>query len=111
MWRMKDIVRTPEDLGRAIRSARKGAKLKATAIAEHSGRARNVLYRLEGGQDVTVASLLDILRAMKLAIYLEPLGMPTLEEMRRQFDEDDDDLPSNAASALNVSKRGRPRAT
>ena len=113
MWRMKDIIRTPEDLGHAVRSARKRAKLKATAIAEHSGRARNVLYRLEGGQDITVASLLDILRTMKLAIRLEPLGMPTLEEMRRQFDEDEDDdeQVSKAAPELGASKPGRRGAT
>lgn len=106
MWRMKDIIRTPADLGRGIRDTRKGAKLKATTIAERSGRARNVLYRLEGGQDITVASLFDILRAMKLTISLQPLGMPTLEEMRRQFDEDDEQEPDRVAT-----KPGRQRAT
>ena len=79
MWRMKDIIRVPADLGRAVHEARKTGKLKATAIAAHSGRARNVLYRLERGDDVTVASLLDILRAMGLTIRLEPLGLPTLD--------------------------------
>jgi transcriptional regulator with XRE-family HTH domain len=99
---MKDIIKTPEDLGQVIRDTRKGANLKATAIAERSGRARNVLYRLEGGQDITVASLFDILRAMKLALRLEPLGIPTLEEMRRQFDEADDAMPDPA-----ITKKGR----
>lgn len=106
---MKDTIRTPLDLGRAIRHARKDAKLKATAIAERSGRARNVLYRLEGGQDITVASLFDILRAMKLTVSLEPLGMPTLQEMRRQFDEDDESDP--AVPAVVATQPGRQRAT
>lgn len=88
---MQDTIRLPTDLGRAVHQARKTCKLKATAIAERSGRARNVLYRLERGDDVTVSSLLDILRAMGLTIRLEPLGMPTLEELRRRFAHEDDD--------------------
>ena len=91
MHLMQDTIRVPADLGRAIQQARKTGKLKATLIAERSGRARNVLYRLERGEDITVSSLLDILRAMGLTIRLEPLGMPTLEEVRRRFAADDDD--------------------
>jgi transcriptional regulator with XRE-family HTH domain len=87
---MQDTIRVPADLGKAIRAARKATRQKATAIAAQSGRARNVLYRLEKGEDVTVASLLDILRAMGLTIRLEPLGLPTLDEVRRRFAEDDD---------------------
>ena len=93
-------IRLPTDLGQAIRQERKRAKLKATDIAAHSGRSRDVLYRLEKGDDITVASLLDILRAMNLGLRLEPLGMPTLEEVQRRFaqdDEDDDDAPGGAA--------------
>lgn len=108
---MKDIILTPEDLGRAIRDARKSADLKATAIAERSGRARNVLYRLEGGHDITVASLFDILRAMKLAIHLAPLGMPTLEEMRRRYDEDGAEDDDEKTPAPGAGKPRRRRAT
>ncbi|MEO5737448.1 MAG: helix-turn-helix transcriptional regulator [Variovorax sp.] len=88
---MKDIIRLPEELGNAIKLERKTGKLKATDIATRSGRARNVLYRLERGEDVTVGSLLDILRAMGLTIRLERLGMPSLEEVQRRFAQDDDD--------------------
>jgi HTH-type transcriptional regulator/antitoxin HipB len=93
MWRMQDKIRLPIELGQAIQRARKEGRLKATDIAARSGRARNVLYRLERGEDITVASLLDILRAMDLTIRLERLGMPTLEEVAQRFgqDEDDDD--------------------
>ncbi len=88
---MQDILRSPTDLGQAVKAARKRGKLKATAIAERSGRARNVLYRLEHGDDITVASLMDILRAMGLTIRLEPLGLPSLEEVRSRFANDEDD--------------------
>ena len=77
MYRMQDIIRVPTDLGRAVHEARKTGKLKATAIAARSGRARNVLYRLERGDDVTVASLLDILRAMGLTLSLIHISEPT----------------------------------
>ncbi|MDM0059096.1 helix-turn-helix domain-containing protein [Variovorax fucosicus] len=88
---MKDIIRLPQELGDAIKLERKAGKLKATDIATRSGRARNVLYRLERGEDVTVGSLLDILRAMGLTIRLERLGMPSLEDVQRRFAQDDDD--------------------
>ena len=90
---MKDKIRLPLDLGQAVRNQRKSAKLKATDIARRSGRARNVLYRLEQGEDITVASLFDILRAMDLTIRLEKLGMPSIEEVQQRFAQDDDDAP------------------
>lgn len=91
MWRMQNKIRLPIELGQAIQRARKAGRLKATDIAARSGRARNVLYRLERGEDVTVASLFDILRSMGLTIRLERLGMPTLAEVAERFAQDDDD--------------------
>ena len=91
---MQDIIRLPSDLGEAVKAARQRAHIKTVEVARHSGRSRDVLHRLESGQDVTVASLFDILRALKLRIRLEPDTLPTLEEMRARFanDDDDDDL-------------------
>ena len=91
MWRMQNKIRLPLELGRAVQRARKEGRLKATDIARRSGRARNVLYRLERGEDITVASLFDILRSMGLTIRLESLGMPSLEEVTERFGQDDDD--------------------
>lgn len=88
---MKDILTVPKDLGDAIHAARKASGQKATEIARRSGRARNVLYRLERGDDVTVASLLDILRSMGLGLRLETAAPPTLDDVRRRFAEDSDD--------------------
>ena len=89
---MQDIIRLPADLGQAIKTARKAARLKAIDIARISGRSRDVLHRLERGQDVTVASLMDILASMGLALRLERTGLPTLLEMQQRFaiDEGDD---------------------
>ena len=95
---MQDTIRLPTDLGQAIKAARKSAKLKATDIAKASGRSRDILHRLERGQDVTVASLLDILASMGLALRLERSGLPTLQEMQQRFAADaDDDADAHSA--------------
>ena len=88
---MTDKLRTPQDLGQALKTLRQERKLKAIDIGVHSGRSRDVLNRLEKGRDVTVHSLFDILRAMGLSVRIENAGMPTLEEMQARFAEDDDD--------------------
>jgi len=86
---MKDKLRTPADLGSALKVWRRELGLKTTDIAAHSGRSRDVLNRLEKGQDVTVHSLFDLLRAMGLCLRIESAGMPTLEEMQARFADDD----------------------
>ena len=88
---MMDKIRIPADLGQAIRRHRDANKLSAVHIAQRSGRSRDILPRLERGEDVTVASLFDILRAMGLTVRLETLGMPTLDEMRQRFSNEADD--------------------
>jgi HTH-type transcriptional regulator/antitoxin HipB len=93
MSSMKDIIRLPQDLGHAVKSARRELGIKTTDIARHSGRSRDVLNRLERGEDVTVSSLMAILAAMGLVLRIERAGLPTLEEMKARFadlDEDDD---------------------
>jgi len=90
---MKDIIRLPKDLGLAVKSARQELGIKTTDIARHSGRSRDILNRLERGEDVNVSSLMDILAAMGLVLRIERAGLPTLEEMTARFadlDEDDD---------------------
>ncbi|HET9049947.1 MAG TPA: helix-turn-helix transcriptional regulator [Chiayiivirga sp.] len=83
-------IRTLTDLGDAVRGARREQGLKATQVAAKSGRSRDLLHRLETGGDVTTGSLLDVLRGMGYTLRLEPLGLPTLEEVRQRFSEDED---------------------
>lgn len=91
MFTIMDKIRLPDDLGKAIAQYRADHKLSAVAIAAKAGRSRSVLHKLERGQDVTVASLFDILRALDLCLSLQKAGMPTLEEMQRRFADDDED--------------------
>lgn len=84
-------IRSLADLGTAVREARRGQGLKATRLAAQSGRSRDLLHRLETGNDVTTGALLDVLSSMGYTIRLERLGLPTLDEMRQRFADDDDD--------------------
>lgn len=82
---MQDIIRLPKDLSLAIKNARVAQGIKATDVARHSGRSRDILNRLERGQDVTVSSLMDILAALGLVLRIERAGLPTLDEMTARF--------------------------
>lgn len=91
MFTMMDKLKLPADLGKAIAQYRADNKLSAVAIASKAGRSRTVLHNLERGEDVTVTSLFEILRAMGLCLSLQKTGMPTLEEMQRRFADDEED--------------------
>ena len=86
-----DKIKTPQMLGTAFRTMRSEAGLTPTQIAARSGRSRDILYRLEGGKDISVSALLDLLRATGHAIQIVPAGIPTMEQMRAMFQEDTDD--------------------
>ncbi len=91
MFTIMDKLKLPTDLGQAIAQYRADHKLSAVAVARKAGRSRTVLHKLERGDDVTVTSLFDILRAMGLSLSLQKAGMPTLDEMQRRFADDDDE--------------------
>ncbi len=98
MSAIMDKFRLPADLGTAIAKYREDNKLSAVAVARKAGRSRTVLHKLERGEDVTVTSLFDLLRAMGLCLSLQKAGMPTLEEMQRRFADEDEDEDDNDAS-------------
>lgn len=59
-------------------------------LAERAGKVREVVYRLEAGEDTTVSSLMAVLGALGLAMRLEPAGLPSAKDIARRFQEDDD---------------------
>lgn len=83
--------RTIADLGMRISEIRKTAKIKAVDVAARTGRSRNTLHRLESGEDVSLGTFLDILKAVGYRIELVPNRMPTLEEMKARFQQDGDE--------------------
>ncbi len=83
-------IRTLTDLGDAVRGARREQGMKAVQVAAQSGRSRDLLHRLETGGEITTGALLDVLRSMGYTLRLERLGLPTLDEMRQRFADDDE---------------------
>lgn len=91
MQAMTDTPRLAGELGDRLRTRREALGLSKKALAERAGKVREVIYRIEGGQDVSVSSLLDVLRALQLVMRIEPAGLPTMEEVSAAFGRDDDD--------------------
>jgi HTH-type transcriptional regulator / antitoxin HipB len=58
-------------------------------LADRAGKVRGVIYRIEAGQDVTVSSLVDVLRVLGLKLALVPAGIPSLEDVAKAFNEDE----------------------
>jgi len=87
---MTDVIRLPDELGTQLHAQREALGLSKTALAAKAGKVREVIYRLEAGEDTTVSSLMAVLGALGLALRLERVGLPSAEEVARRFQEDDD---------------------
>lgn len=87
---MTDTIRLPDELGRQLLERRKALGLNKSELAQRAGKVREVIYRLEAGEDSTVSSLLAVLGALGLALRLEPMGLPSAQEVARRFRMDDD---------------------
>jgi len=83
-------IRLPDELGAQLRTQRRALKLSKSELANRAGKVREVVFRLEAGQDSTVSSLLAVLGALGLAMRLERVGLPSAQEVARRFQEDDD---------------------
>ena len=88
---MTDILRLPDDLARVLKSAREAADLSKTDLARRAGKVREVVYRIESGQDVTVSSLMAVLAALGLVLRVEKAGMPSMQDVAARFAADEDD--------------------
>lgn len=89
---ISDPIRLPDDLGRTLALRRRALGLTKSALAIKAGKVREVVYRLEAGEDITVSSLFAVLGALGLTLRVERAGLPTAQEVARRF-EDDDDAP------------------
>ncbi len=91
MQAMADNIRLPDELGQQLRSRRKALGLSKSALAKRAGKVREVVYRLESGEDTTVSSMLAVMGALGLVMRLEQAGLPTASEVAARFLADDDD--------------------
>lgn len=68
---MTGNTRLPDDLGQLLRARREELGLSKSALADKAGKVREVAYRLEAGEEVTVSSLLAAAAALGLSLRLE----------------------------------------
>lgn len=87
---MTDKIRLPDELGQQLRAHRLSLGLSKFALADKAGKVREVIARLEAGDDTTVSSLLAVLAALGLTMRLEQAGLPTAGEVSARFLDDDD---------------------
>lgn len=90
MQAMTDNIRLPDELGRQLQARREVLGLSKTALAEKAGKVREVIYRLEAGEESTVSSLLAVMGALGLVMRMDRAGLPTGNEVAARFMEDDD---------------------
>lgn len=86
-----EAVRVARDLGAALQKARLDARLSVTAVAKGAGRVRDVVYRLEKGEEVSLSSLFAVLSVLGLQLTLARAAMPTLEQVQARFGHDLDE--------------------
>jgi DNA-binding phage protein len=89
---MTDNIRLPDELGKQLRLRREALGMSKSELAERAGKVREVIYRLEAGEDTTVSSLMAVMSALKLVMQVTPAGLPTAAEVARRF-LDEDDVP------------------
>lgn len=86
-----EALRLASDLGAALKKARLDAGLSVTDLAKRAGRVREVVYRLEKGEEVSLSSLFAVLSVLGKTLTLSDGGMPTLEQVQARFANDPDE--------------------
>jgi transcriptional regulator with XRE-family HTH domain len=59
-------------LGQWLKTTRRAAKLSQTVLGARAGLSRMPVYRLEAGQDISLASFLALLTALQQHMELKP---------------------------------------
>ena len=90
MQAMTDNIRLPDELGQQLQARRKALGMSKSALADRAGKVREVIYRLEAGEESTVSSLFAVMGALGLVMRVEHAGLPTASEVAARFMEDDD---------------------
>ncbi len=82
---MTDNFRLAAELGLQLREQRRVLKLSKSELGVRAGKVREVVSRLENGQDSTISSLMAVLGGLGLALRLERVGLPSAKEVARRF--------------------------
>ncbi len=83
---MKQLARTPKDIGHAIREARKECRLSQTELASRSGLWQETISKIENGVASTkLETLFDLLAALDLEIQVQPRSKGARSSMEDLF--------------------------
>lgn len=83
---LPQTVRTPQQLGAAIKRARRAAGLSQSALAEKVGIWQETISKIESGQtNARVDTLCDILAALDLEIAIRPRSKGSPEDIVEAF--------------------------
>ncbi|KCZ48466.1 helix-turn-helix domain-containing protein [Hyphomonas sp. CY54-11-8] len=70
---MSDLVRSPKQLGVALRRVRRAKALTQADLASRAGMRQGTVSQIENGlETVKLATVMDLLRALDLEIVVQP---------------------------------------
>ena len=83
---MKQISRTPKQIGAIIRRARRNARLTQTELGQRIGLRQATISRIEKGEDETkLSTFLDVLTALGLEIVIDKRTKASSKDLEDLF--------------------------
>ena len=83
---MKQIARTPKQIGAIIRRARRNARLTQTELGQRVGLRQATISRIEKGEDETkLSTFLDVLTALGLEIAIDKRTKASSKDLEDLF--------------------------
>ena len=83
---MKQIARTPKQIGAIIRRARRNARLTQTDLGKRIGLRQATISRIEKGEDETkLSTFLDVLTALGLEIVIDKRTKASSKDLEDLF--------------------------
>lgn len=83
---MKQIARTPKQIGAIIRRARRNARLTQTELGQRIGLRQATISRIEKGEEETkLSTFLDVLTALGLEIVIDKRTKASSKDLEDLF--------------------------
>lgn len=83
---MKQVARTPQQLGAIIRRARRNMALSQAELGEKTGLWQETISKVESGQSAArIGTILDLLAALNLEIEVQPRGKGSAADIEDAF--------------------------
>jgi HTH-type transcriptional regulator/antitoxin HipB len=83
---MKQLARTPKDIGHAIRQARKEKKLTQKDLASMSGIWQETISKMESGvANTKLETMFDLMAALDLELNVSPRSKGTADSLEDIF--------------------------